>query len=115
MTFPSLLRCLPVALALGGSLSAQSTKEAVLQRLDQTRSVYEEMALKIWHWAEVGYQETKSTALLQEQLAKAGFKIETGVAGIPTAFIATYGSGSPVIGIMAEMDALPGTAQDAVA
>ena len=115
MTFPSLLRCLPVALALGGSLSAQSTKEAVLQRLDQTRSVYEEMALKIWHWAEVGYQETKSTALLQEQLAKAGFKIETGVAGIPTAFIATYGSGSPVIGIMAEMDALPGTAQEAVA
>src|SRR5687767_11152831 len=73
-----------------------------------------EVARSIWEWAEVGYQETKSTALLQQELANAGFKVETGVAGIPTAFVASAGSGKPVIGILAEFDALPGINQDAV-
>lgn len=72
------------------------------------------MAKQIWSWAEVGYQETRSSALLQEQLRSAGFSIETGVAGIPTAFVAEYGSGKPVIGILAEFDALPGVSQQAV-
>ncbi len=73
-----------------------------------------EVARSIWEWAEVGYQETKSSALLQGELRKAGFRIEAGVAGIPTAFVATAGSGEPVIGILAEFDALPGINQDAV-
>ena len=74
-----------------------------------------EIAKSIWNWAEVGYQETKSSALLQQELTKAGFKVEAGVAGIPTAFVATAGSGEPVIGLLAEFDALPGINQDAVA
>ncbi len=74
-----------------------------------------EVARKIWDWAEVGYQETKSSALLQQELKSAGFSVEAGVAGIPTAFVATAGSGRPVIGILAEYDALPGINQDAVA
>jgi aminobenzoyl-glutamate utilization protein B len=73
-----------------------------------------EIARSIWNWAEVGYQETKSSALLQQELTNAGFKVETGVAGIPTAFVASAGSGKPVIGILAEFDALPGINQDAV-
>ncbi|HEU4516913.1 MAG TPA: amidohydrolase [Steroidobacteraceae bacterium] len=73
-----------------------------------------QVARTIWEYAEVGYQETKSSALLQEELGKAGFKVEAGVAGIPTAFVATAGSGKPVIGILAEYDALPGINQDAV-
>jgi aminobenzoyl-glutamate utilization protein B len=73
-----------------------------------------EMARSIWDWAEVGYQEVKSSALLQQELRKAGFKVEAGVAGIPTAFVASAGSGEPVIGILAEFDALPGITQDAV-
>ena len=73
-----------------------------------------EVAKSIWDWAEVGYQETKSSALLQQELTKAGFKVEAGVAGIPTAFVASAGSGKPVIGILAEYDALPGINQDAV-
>jgi aminobenzoyl-glutamate utilization protein B len=91
---------------------------------DDTRSMREflaaraardaEVARSIWEWAEVGYQETKSSALLQGELKKAGFRIETGVAGIPTAFVATAGSGQPVIGVLAEFDALPGINQDAV-
>ena len=73
------------------------------------------MALKIWQWAEVVYQETQSTALLQDQVRQAGFEVETGVAAMPTAFIATYGQGHPVIGLLAEFDALPGLSQEVAA
>jgi aminobenzoyl-glutamate utilization protein B len=75
---------------------------------------YAEVAHQIWEFAEVGYQETQSTELLQAQLQAAGFSVENGVAGIPTAFVASYGSGQPVIGILAEFDALPGVSQAAV-
>lgn len=71
-------------------------------------------AKRIWTWAEPGYQEKRSAALLADTLATAGFKVERGVARIPTAFTATVGSGKPVIGILAEYDALPGVSQDAV-
>ena len=73
-----------------------------------------EMARKIWDWAEVGYQEKRSSALLADALEAGGFKVERGVAGIPTSFIATIGSGKPVIGILGEYDALPGLSQQAV-
>jgi aminobenzoyl-glutamate utilization protein B len=73
-----------------------------------------EIAKSIWDWAEVGYQETKSSGLLQQELKAAGFQVEAGVAAIPTAFVASAGSGKPVIGILAEFDALPGINQDAV-
>ena len=71
-----------------------------------------EVARSMWGWAEVGYQEVKSSALLQKELATAGFKVEPGVAGMPTAFVASWGKGEPVIGILAEFDALPGITQD---
>jgi aminobenzoyl-glutamate utilization protein B len=73
-----------------------------------------EVALKIWDSPELGYQETKTTALLQEELRNAGFAIEAGIAGMPTAFVARAGtSEGPVIAILAEMDALPGMSQAA--
>ena len=71
------------------------------------------MARKIWEWAEVGYQEKRSSALLADALESGGFRVERGIAGIPTAFIATIGSGKPVIGILGEYDALPGLSQQA--
>ncbi len=95
-------------------LGAQTTKPEVLARVDATKAVYDEIALKIWNYAEVGFQETKSTALLQAKLKQEGFMVEAGVAGMPTAFVASYGSGSPVIGVLAEFDALPGVSQEAV-
>src|SRR5262249_61268533 len=74
-----------------------------------------EVALKIWSKPEVGYQERKTSALLQDELKKAGFKVEAGVAGIPTAFVARAGTNDgPVIAILAEIDALPGMSQAAV-
>jgi aminobenzoyl-glutamate utilization protein B len=71
-------------------------------------------ALQIWDWAEVGYKETRSSARLAATLREAGFQVEAGVAGIPTAFTATIGSGKPVIALLGEYDALPGLSQEAV-
>ncbi|MBI2536812.1 MAG: amidohydrolase, partial [Gemmatimonadetes bacterium] len=88
--------------------------QAALASLDANYQRYTQVAKQIWDWAEVGYQETRSSALLQEQLRAAGFSIEAGVAGMPTAFVASYGQGEPVIAILAEFDALPGITQDAV-
>ncbi len=86
-------------------------KQKIIKDLDGKYDFYKEQALAIWNFAEVGYQEEKSSALLQKTLIDQGFEVKAGVAGMPTAFIASYGSGSPVIGILAEYDALPGLAQ----
>ena len=85
-----------------------------LQKIEDNSSSYQSIAKQIWSFAELGYQEEKSAALLKSTLQKEGFKIESGVAEIPTAFIASYGSGHPVIAILGEYDALPGVSQDAV-
>ena len=67
--------------------------------------------MDIWDYAELGYLETKSSERLQQVLASEGFEIQAGVAGIPTAFVASFGTGEPVIGVLAEFDALPGISQ----
>jgi aminobenzoyl-glutamate utilization protein B len=90
-----------------------ANKEAALLALNNAYEADKKTALQIWEYAEVGYKENKSAALHVQNLKAAGFTVETGVAEIPTAFVATYGSGSPVIGILAEYDALPGLAQTA--
>jgi len=81
--------------------------------IDKHQSEFENIAMTIWDLAEVGYQEYESSQLLQDSLKDHGFRIQTNVADIPTAFIAEYGSGSPVIAILGEFDALPGVAQSA--
>ncbi len=93
---------------------AETFKTATSTSLDSKYDQYKNIALRIWDFAEVGYKEVKSSALHQETLKAAGFTVEPGVAGIPTAFVATYGSGKPVIAILAEFDALPGISQQAV-
>ncbi len=90
-----------------------ANKEAALTALNKAYDADKKTALQIWDFAEVGYKEVKSAALHIQHLRDAGFTVETGVAGIPTAFVATYGSGSPAIGILAEYDALPGLSQTA--
>jgi aminobenzoyl-glutamate utilization protein B len=91
-----------------------ASKEAVIKSLTANYEADKTTALQIWDFAEVGYKENKSAALHIQHLKDAGFTVETGVAGIPTAFVATYGTGQPAIGILAEYDALPGLAQNAV-
>ncbi|HEU4903409.1 MAG TPA: amidohydrolase [Flavisolibacter sp.] len=88
-------------------------KETVLKNINGKHDQYKDIALQIWNYAEVGYKEVKSSTLLQKTLSENGFEVQAGVAGIPTAFVATYGSGKPVIGILAEYDALPGLSQQA--
>src|SRR6202167_6442544 len=82
--------------------------------VDQHSAQYAQASKTIWEYAELGYHEDKSSALLQRDLKEAGFRIEAGVADEPTAFIATYGQGSPIIGILGEFDALPGLSQAAL-
>lgn len=108
------LSVIAVALGLAGATQAQTTKPEIIARIDASKKTYEDIALKIWGFAEVGYHETKSSGLLQAQLKSEGFNVQAGVADIPTAFIASYGSGHPIIGILGEFDALPGVSQAAV-
>ena len=83
----------------------------VLNSINSHKEKFSEVALEIWDYAELGYQENKSANLLAESLEQEGFKISKGLAGIPTAFIAEFNNGGPVIGILGEFDALPGLAQ----
>ena len=87
----------------------------VISQIDADYDRTADIARKIWEWSEVGYQEEKASGLLKDALSAEGFTINSGVAGIPTAFTAEYGSGGPLIAILAEYDALPGINQDAVA
>ncbi len=89
-------------------------KQSVIEQTDSIRAVIDEMSMKLWDYSELALKEKRSAGLLVSKLRDAGFNIETDVAGMPTAFVATYGSGSPVIGILAEYDALPGVGNEAV-
>ncbi len=102
------------AILAGAQPFAQSDpKQAALAWIDGNASTLSRVNRNIWGWAETGLEEVKSSKELQDLLSANGFTVQTGVAGMPTAFVATYGSGRPVIGILAEYDALPGLSQDA--
>ncbi|NJB70480.1 aminobenzoyl-glutamate utilization protein B [Saonia flava] len=107
--FLSLSLCLFTAFGFG-----QKNVNDVLKKLDSKSDTYGAIAQNIWDFAEMGYLEEKSSSLLQQTLTDEGFSVKKGVAGIPTAFIAEYGSGLPVIAILGEYDALPGLSQQAI-
>ena len=89
----------------------QTVKDLVASQADAAVA----LAKEIWNYAELSYEEVRSAAALMEALKKEGFAIEEGIAGIPTAFTATFqsGSGKPVVGFLAEYDALAGLSQKA--
>ena len=91
-----------------------SAKQLAVGWVDENAALLSEVHLRIWDLAEVGLKELQTGALLADILEKHGFTVERGVAGMPSAFVATYGSGAPTIGMMAELDALPGLSQEAV-
>jgi aminobenzoyl-glutamate utilization protein B len=99
--------------AFAGVAQAQST-DAVMKSLEAKQGEYANVAKQIWSFAELGYTEEKSAALLQSELKAAGFTLQTQVADEPTGFIASYGSGKPIIAIVGEFDALPGLSQAAI-
>jgi len=100
--------------ASAGPLSLEQ-RQSLTEAIEAYQPRMNQIAEQIWAKPELGYLEKETSALLQEELKAHGFEIETGVAGIPTAFIASRGDAEgPVIAIMAEMDALPGFSQAAV-
>ena len=110
---PCVVACLLASAALPAGTDADPKAE-LLAALDASAADDAKVALQIWEFAELGYQEEKSSALLQERLRAGGFSVEAGVAGMPTAFVAETGSGKPVVAILAEYDALPGLSQQAL-
>jgi len=86
-------------------------KKAVFSWLEAHFAELSEINSKIWRFAEVAMEEYRSSELLASYLEKNGFRVTRNVADMPTAFVAAYGEGEPVIGILAEYDALPGLSQ----
>ena len=89
-------------------------KAEVIKSVDTRFEALADLSDKIWSFEEIAFQETQSAAALSEYAERLGFKVTRGVAEIPTAFVAEYGSGSPIIGILGEFDALPGLSQNTV-
>ncbi|UCH64190.1 MAG: amidohydrolase [Fidelibacterota bacterium] len=94
--------------------TTEGLKTEVISSVEALKPLIEEMATLLWDYSELALEETLSAKMLSGKLEKAGFIVERGVAGMPTAFVATYGRGKPVIGILAEYDALPGVGNEPV-
>ncbi len=91
------------------------TPETLQQAVEAVQPIIEQASDKLWHLAEVSMEEVKSAEYLLALLQDQGFKIiSTGTAGIPTAFVAEWGSGEPKLGVLLEYDALPGLGNEAV-
>ena len=105
-----------VLLCLSSQVNSQkikANKKAVIESVEAHSESLIELSDAIWAHAETAFQESESSKVLADFAEKNGFEVERGVAGMPTAFVATYGSGKPVIGILGEFDALPGISQKA--
>jgi aminobenzoyl-glutamate utilization protein B len=115
--FLILVSAIGLALAPGGTTADSpgppSVQEDVGKYLDSIQSDLVSVNQDIWNFAELGLEEHRSAARLIGVLKKAGFAVKEGVSGMPTAFTAEYGSGKPIIGILAEYDALPELSQQA--
>jgi aminobenzoyl-glutamate utilization protein B len=103
-----------LVLGTAAAQAADNSHAQLMQLVDQNAAHWQQVSKQIWDYAELGYHETKSSDLLQEQLKAAGFRLQAGVADEPTAFIASYGEGKPVVAILGEFDALPGLSQQPV-
>jgi aminobenzoyl-glutamate utilization protein B len=107
---------LSALLAVPTTATAQSPNNETIGAVERVAPAIEDPAAKLWDLSEISLLEVKSSAYLKEVLKKNGFKITSEkTADIPTAFVAEYGSGKPVLGIMLEYDALPGLGNAAVA
>src|ERR1044072_6175250 len=88
-------------------------KEEVVASVEKHKTELTGLSDQIWAFAETALRETRSSKVLADYAEQQGFAVKRGVAGMPTAFVASYGEGRPVIGILGEFDALPGISQKA--
>jgi aminobenzoyl-glutamate utilization protein B len=93
---------------------SEKAKQIAIEWVENNEKMIVDVHMKAWELAEVGLQEIKTAKILIDILEKNNFTLEKGVAGMPSAFVATWGEGKPVIGMMGELDALPGISQKAV-
>src|SRR6266487_2422898 len=110
-----LLLCLFPALLYAQTKTLSPEKNTVIASVDKHAADLIQLSDKIWGFAELAMKETQSSKVLADYAEAQGFSVTRGVAEIPTAFIAEYGSGKPIIGILGEFDALPGLSQKAQA
>ena len=108
-----ILLLIVVCSPLNALTSNNTNKDAVVSSIEKQRSELITLSDQIWRFAETALRETRSSKLLADYAEKQGFKVERSVAGLPTAFVASYGEGRPIIGILGEYDALPGISQKA--
>jgi aminobenzoyl-glutamate utilization protein B len=100
------------ALSAASSVAEPSAaKLAAVHAVDRHAAALTDLSDRIWAYAEIAFREHRSAAALADFAEAQGFRVERGVAGMPTAFVASYGQGQPVIGVMGEYDALPGLSQ----
>lgn len=97
-----------------GAPTPSPIKERAVELVGEQRAALTDLSRRIWSWAETALAETRSAEALAAYAESHGLEVERGVAGLPTAFVASYGSGQPIIAILGEYDALPGLSQDAV-
>ncbi len=109
----SLCALAAASLLAGYAAEPSPIQQDILRCLDEMRPELVAVNQDIWTFAELGLQEHRSAARLAGVLKKAGFRVKEGVSDMPTAFVAEYGSGTPIIGILAEYDALPELSQQA--
>jgi aminobenzoyl-glutamate utilization protein B len=117
----TVLRSLTLSILTAFSLFSSSpvaaieikNKEEAVASIEKRKAEMIKLSDQIWAYAETALREHKSSKALADYAERQGFKVERGVAGMPTAFVATYGQGQPVIGILGEFDALPGISQKA--
>ncbi len=110
------LLLLLLSLALTQTMQSQrmsSSKKAIVASVEAHKDKLIAISDSIWALAETAFEEDDSAEILASYAEKNGFRVQRGVAGMPTAFVATYGSGRPVISVLGEFDALPGISQKA--
>ncbi len=108
-----LLGLLLLAAAIVSGQKMNSNKKAAIASVEKHKEALIQISDSIWALAETAFEEDQSSKILADYAEKNGFTVQRGVAGMPTAFVATYGSGSPVISVLGEFDALPGISQKA--
>lgn len=113
-TLAAFMAVLLAVSAAGHAASPSATKRAAVQSVERHADEMVQLSDQIWEFAETALREHRSAKLLADYAESKGFRVERGVSGMPTAFVATFGEGRPIIGVMGEYDALPGVSQQAI-
>lgn len=113
MRSTGIILLLSLSTQLFSQQNASPNKQAVLRSVQQHEQALIQLSDQVWSFAEIAMREHQSAKVLSDYAEKQGFRVTRNIAAIPTAFIAEYGSGKPIIGILGEFDALPGLSQKA--